>query len=71
MPNPKKKKPDKRAQKSLFSFVDEIKGKKNAPTKSNKEVKVDKTVTEKLEKKVTKGKETEIKETLIKINFLK
>ena len=66
MPNPKKKKPDKRAQKSLFSFVDETKEKKDAPTKSKKEVKVDETDTEKLEKKVTKGKETEIKELLIK-----
>ncbi len=66
MPNPKKKKPDNRAQKSLFSFVDETKEKKDAPTKSKKEVKVDETDTEKLEKKVTKGKETEIKELLIK-----
>jgi len=71
MPNPKKKKPDKRAQKSLFSFIDETKEKKDSPSKSKKEEKVDKTVTEKLEKKVTKGKETEIKEPLIKPEKLK
>ena len=51
MPSPKKKKVDRKAQKSLFSFVDEKKAKKDISPKSKKVDKIEKVEEVKQEKK--------------------
>ena len=69
MPSPKKKKPDDKAQKSLFSFVGEKEEKKEKPSETKKDTKTEKIKEEKKVKETPIRVEESIKDLQSKLYF--